>query len=292
MGIKLKAWLLAGLVCGIAHAGTPDLMRAQDLYQSTQYDAALKVLLPIAAKDAEAHFLIGKSLYMTGEYKKATDSFQRATELSPDNSDYTLWMGRAYGRRAETSNYFTAPSHASKARQYFEKAVQLNPRNSEAVNDLFEYYLEAPGFLGGGLDKAAALTKSIQQLDPAEYHYALAHLAEKQKEFNNAEQHFRRALELAPRSVGRFVDLASFLAKQGKFQESETVFKQAETIAPKNPKLLYERANAYVKTKRNLETAKVLLRRYIASPLTPDDPPRAEAEKLLRKAEGKSEGGA
>ena len=288
----MKAWLLAGYLCAIAQAGSPDLMRALDLYQSTHYEAALKVLLPIPEKDAEAHLLVGKSFYMTGEYKKATDSFHLAADLSPANSDYALWLGRAYGRRAETSNYFTAPGHASKARGYFEKAVQLNPRNSEAVNDLFEYYLEAPGFLGGGLDKAAALTRNIQQIDPAEYHFALAHLAEKQKEFNNAEQHFRRALELAPRSVGRFVDLASFLAKQGKFQESESVFKQAETIAPKSPKLLYERASAYVKTKRNLETAKVLLRRYIQSPLTPDDPPRADAEKLLRKAEGKSEGGA
>lgn len=288
----MKAWLLAGLVGVVSHAGSPETMRALDLYQSTNYQAALKVLLPLQEKDAEAHLLIGKSFYMTGEYKKATDSIQHAVDLKPASSEYAVWLGRAYGRRAETSNYFTAPSHAAKARHYFEKAVQLNPRNSDAVNDLFEYYLEAPGFLGGGLDKAAMLTKKIQELDPAEYHYALAHLAEKQKEFNNAEQHFRRALELAPRSVGRFVDLASFLSKQGKFQESETVFRQAETIAPKSPKLLYGRADTYVKSKRNLETARALLRRYILSPLTPDDPSRADAEKLLRRAEGKSEGGA
>ena len=50
-----------------------------------------------------------------------------------------------------------APGHASKAHRYFEKAVELDPKNLEAMNDLFEYYLEAPGFLGGGFDKAQAL---------------------------------------------------------------------------------------------------------------------------------------
>ena len=46
---------------------------------------------------------------------------------------------------------FTATGLASKARQNFERAVQLDPQNREALSDLFEYYLEAPGFLGGGL---------------------------------------------------------------------------------------------------------------------------------------------
>ena len=79
---------------------------------------------------------------------------EKAFNAQPSNADYALWLGRAYGRRAETSGPFTAPGFASKARQYFEKAARLNPRNLEALSDLFEYYLEAPGFLGGGMDKA------------------------------------------------------------------------------------------------------------------------------------------
>ena len=71
------------------------------------------------------------------------------------NADYNLWLGRAYGRRAEISlQLITAPGFATKARQYFERSAQLNPYNLDAQSDLFEYYLEAPGFLGGGFDKA------------------------------------------------------------------------------------------------------------------------------------------
>jgi hypothetical protein len=48
---------------------------------------------------------------------------------------------------------------------------------------------------------------------------------------------------------------------------------------------MFERASAYVRAKKNLDIAKQLLERYLQSSLTPDDPPRAEAERLLRKAE-------
>ena len=34
------------------------------------------------------------------------------------------------------------------------------------------------------------------------------------------------------------------------------------------------------------DQAKDLLKRYLNSPLTPEDPPRADAEKLLKQAEG------
>ena len=109
-------------------------------------------------KDAAVFDLIGKNYFMLADFKKASESYEKAVAADPSNSEYQHWLGRAYGRRAETSSPFTAPGLASKARQHFEKAVALNPRNQEAVSDLFEYYLEAPGFLGGGFDNPAAGT--------------------------------------------------------------------------------------------------------------------------------------
>jgi hypothetical protein len=39
----------------------------------------------------------------------------------------------------------------------------------------------------------------------------------------------------------------------------------------------------YVNGGRNLEQARRLLERYLRAPITPNDPPRSEAEALLRK---------
>jgi Flp pilus assembly protein TadD len=154
------------------------------------------------------------------------------------------------------------------------------------MNDLFEYYLQAPGFLGGGKDKASGLAQKISQLDRAEGHFATARLAEESKEFSTAEQQLRRAVDAAPTQVGRVIDLARFLAKQGRHQESDAEFVRAEKIAPDSPKVIFARAASYVETKRNLPQARSLLQKYLKSDLTPDDPPRQEAEKLLRTAAG------
>jgi len=271
-----------------AYAASSELSKATKLYHATDYDGALRVLqsAPDAKRDGDFQLLAGKAYYMKGEFKKASDAFERAVQQNPANSDYQHWLGRAMGRRAESASFVTAPGYASKARQCFEKAVQLNPQNMEAVNDLFEYYKEAPGILGGGLDKAQELVSGIKQSDPAEYHFALAQLAEKRKEYSFAEQQLRKALELAPRQVGRFIDLARFLAKRGRYQESDALFLKAEAIAPNEPKLLFAKANTYIQTKRNLEEARELLKKYLESPLTPEEPSREDARKLLAKVAG------
>ncbi|MDX2268528.1 MAG: tetratricopeptide repeat protein [Bryobacter sp.] len=252
-------------------------------YEKTNYSEALRLLEASPARNAEAWNLIGRAQYMLGKYKQATESFEKATKLDPNGSTHFHWLGRTYGRRAELSSFFSAPGYASKARQNFERAVELNPRNPEAVNDLFEYYLQAPGFLGGGLDKAQSLIAKIESIDPAEKHYALARLAEQKKDLRTAEAQLRRAVEVAPRQMGRIVDLAKFLAKQGRTQESDKVFAQAKSVNPEDPTYLFSRATTLIDQKRNLPEAKQLLERYLAKSLAPEQDNKEEARKLLAK---------
>src|SRR5579864_1469887 len=265
-------------------AQSASLDQAAKLYHHTDYEGSLKLLVELPNKDARVYELIGRNQFMLGDFKRASESYQQAVAADPSNSEYEHWLGKAFGKRAETSSPFTAPSLASKARQHFEKAVALNPKNKEAVDDLFEYYLEAPGFLGGGLDKAAQLAESIAALDPAEGLWAQSRIAERRKDYGKAEEQLRRAMQAAPMQVGRVVDLAKFLSKQGRIEESEQTFRAAERIAPNNPRLLYHRAETYIKAGRNIETARELLKRYLSAKLSPDDPSRQDAEKLLKQA--------
>jgi Flp pilus assembly protein TadD len=275
------------LLLSLTASASQDLLdRAKELYQRTDYQASLQLLSTDPAPNAATHCLIGKNHFMQGEWKQAMDSFEQAVELAPTDAEYALWLGRAYGRRAETSNWMIAGFLAAKTRQYLEKAVALSPHYNEALNDLFAYYLEAPGFLGGGTDKAEAIAQRIAERSPAEYHFAEAQLAEKRKDYPAAEQHLHQAIEQAPREVGRVIDLATYLARRGRLEDSDRIFEQAEKLAPGDRRIAFARAKTDIEHKRNLEEARRLLKRYLESTIIPDDPPKQSAEKLLQQAQG------
>ncbi|MDQ6677975.1 MAG: tetratricopeptide repeat protein [Acidobacteriota bacterium] len=240
-------------------------------------------MLPVSERDAESTELLGQSYYMLGAYKDATDAFHRAIALNPQKASYYHWLGRAYGRRAETAFPVAAPNYATKARANFEKALELEPNNSEAQGDLFEYYLQAPGLLGGGLEKAEKLAERIGQRDPAEGAFAKARIAEERKDFGAAETLLRRAAELSPRQPGRLIDLAKLLAKQGRYDESDATFAKAHKVAPGTPKILFAEAATYIRANRKPAEARELLKRYLSMNTSPEDPSKTEARKLLSK---------
>lgn len=279
--------LSAFVLLAASVSASPDVVgSADEYYQKTDYQASLHVLAQDPAPNAAVHALSGKNYFMLGEYKKAVEFFEKAIALAPGDSNYQLWLGRAWGRRAETSGWLMAPVYASKARQCFEKAVAIDPRNDEASNDLFDYYLNAPAILGGGMDKAEAQAQKIARERPPEYHFEMAQLADRRKQYAAAEAHLRQAMELAPEHPGRVVDLARYLAKRGRLEESDALFAQARKAASTRPDVLFAEARAYIENHRNLDQARALLELYLQSNLTPDYPPRQAAEKLLRRSGG------
>ena len=114
---------VSALVAATAPSTQALVEQAAALYQRTDYKGSLHVLSEDSSPGADAYLLTGKNYFMLGEYTRATEFFEKALALAPSNSDYELWLARAWGRRAETSGWLTAGMHASKARQCFEKAV-------------------------------------------------------------------------------------------------------------------------------------------------------------------------
>ena len=262
----------------------PDLSRAEELYQRTEYGRAIDVLQALDERDAAVYALLGKACFMQGQYRQAVADLEKAVGQDSFNSDYYDWLGRAYGRLAEASSFLSALGYAKKTVRAFERAVELGPSNLEALSDVFEYYLQAPGMVGGGLDKAETIARRFGDLNAAESHWARARLAEKRKDFETAEREFRAAFATAPNEVGRALDLATFLSTRGRYGESDALFRAAEDNRPRSPKVLYAHAAAYIQSKRKLDQAEALLDRYLALQTTPEDPSRLEAAALLKSA--------
>src|ERR1700730_13555681 len=104
--VRLAAILIA--VTSVLRGASADLDRARKYYDLTEFEESLKILHAIPQRDAAVYELLGRDYFMLGEYKKASDALEKAVAAEPRNSDYVLWLGRAYGRRAETSNPFSA----------------------------------------------------------------------------------------------------------------------------------------------------------------------------------------
>ena len=270
------------VLASVAAGAGADFERAEHLYQRSDYAGAIDLLASFR-ESAASNALIGKSYFMQGQYKSSSTYLEKAVAEDPSNAGYYDWLGKAYGRRAEHSSFVTALPLATKTRECFEKAVALGPSNLEALGDLFEFYLEAPGIVGGGIAKAEAIAARIGQLSVAESHYVRARLAEKRKDLREAEMEYRDAMQAAPRDVGRIIDLATFLSRQHRYQESDGLFEQASRIEPDSPKVIFARAADYIHAKRNLSEARSLLQKYATLPHTPDDPQAFEVAQLAEK---------
>ena len=251
--------------------------------------AALLVPHPAPAADSAAGaYEKGIERYVAEDYKSAQKAFEQAVRAEPGNADYHVWLGRAYGRRAETNSGLKILSSyglARKARASFQRAVDLDGENGGALESLFRYYLEAPPIVGGSVPQALAVARRIEAVDRAAGARARAAYHEAKKDFSAAEAALEKARALQPDDSGHLLGHASFLARRGRFAEADELFDEAFRRDPDNPAVWLSRAKASIAAKREsaYDEARALLRRYLAVPLTgPDAEPYSNVRKLLK----------
>jgi hypothetical protein len=61
--------------------------------------------------------------------------------------------------------------------------VQLNPKNTQALSDVFDYYLQAPAVLGGSYDKAGTVAEKMWAVDSSQALFEQWRLSQKCRDF-------------------------------------------------------------------------------------------------------------
>lgn len=277
--------LLVG-VAGPARAAAPPSPR--DLLSEGRVDDAVTSLqerIDKSPSDAESHHLLSRAHLLIEAWDKAVAPAEQAVTLQPDNSNYHLWLGRAYGRKAEHSSFIKAPGLAKKARKEFERAVELNASNVAARSDLAEYYMQAPGFLGGGKDKARVQADEIEARDKAAAHMVRASLAEEDKDYPTAERELWQAIADSSQPAGHWLDLAAFYRRRGRLDDMEDATSKAVAAdKQKDPAILVQAADLLLRAGRNLPRAAVLARWALSSPTSNEDAPCFQVHYLLGQA--------
>ena len=230
--------------------------------------------------DAESLNLLARAYYSIENWDQAIASNQRALKLQPNSSEFHSWMGRAYGEKADTVGIFGAASLARKTKNEFEKAVQLNPAASQARLDLAEYYIQAPGFMGGGMDKAQQQADATARFDTAASHLIRARMAQQKKQYDAAEQEFRAAIASARQPASYWINLASFYQSIGRYPEMEKAISTAVAMPDRQACVLYDAASVLNRAGRNLPGALQYLKQYIAEGRFDEDSPAFRAHFL------------
>jgi len=291
--MRVAAVLLGACLTAPSAFADASLAAANADLQAGKADEAVALLneaLKSDPKNAEANNLLCRVQYTLQQFDQAAAQCQKAIDLDPQNARYHLWLGRATGERASRASFLSAFSLAKKTRQEFETAVKLDPRDAEALTDLGEFYIEAPGAVGGGMDKAEGAAKQLETVDAVRGHVFRAEIAEKNKNLAVAEQELKAALAVPASGPSHpafaWMALASFYRRRERWSEMEAAVKSGQAAAAHDRRsavALFNGASILTRASRQPQLAIDLYQAYLASPDKTEEAPAFDAMVRLAK---------
>jgi len=167
----------------------------------------LALALPLAAQTPLIEQ--GRALLEKREYEKAAAVLEKAIAATPNNAEAHYLLGATYGPMAMKASLFGQASLASKTKEQFDEAVRLDPNHLDARMALLEYYMMAPGIMGGSESKAMEQANEIKKRDPFRGHRAWAYIYNRQKKTDQARNEYVQAVREQPNSGKTHIALAA-----------------------------------------------------------------------------------
>ena len=158
--------------------------------------------------------------------KLAIEQYEQIVRLQPDSMDDHLLLGRLYRLNNDLQ----------KAEAEFKTAVKLQPDSEEAVTTLAYLYNEL-----GDTARATQVLSSVPSTQrSAKLYSALGYTYEQQKQYKDAIEAYRHAIELDRDNLDAIRGLAQNLLNDG---QADAALQQYKVIADANP----EDAQTYVR---------------------------------------------
>jgi tetratricopeptide (TPR) repeat protein len=278
-GMNRLGLLVLFLVGGTAHAQS--LTAGKKYFEERQYAEAKKQLAPIKEGNrdfAAAQYYLGRIAFNEGLYDEASEYLEEATEADDRQAAYFEWYGKALGNVAQKSNMVRQGMLAPKMKAAWERAVQLDPKSTGPRLSLVEYYMQAPGFMGGSKEKAEATAREIMALDPAEGHRVLGSIYARNKKVAEAEKEYLEAARLNPQYKNALVGF--YLAEQ-QHEKAFVLLEEALKKSPDDMLVQYQVGRTSAVSGLRLEQGEAALRKYLTYTPKPNEPSLAGANMRL-----------
>jgi tetratricopeptide (TPR) repeat protein len=146
-----------------------------------------------------------------GDLAAATQFAEKAVAAAPKDPRCHFRLADATGEEAQKAGMLKQVGLGRKFKKEIDTVLALNPKHTGALNYLMEFYLHAPGIVGGDKKKAAEIPGQIAAVDPVKGVFAEIELARFDKQTDRLPGLYRKAVELQPGSYDARVSLGNFL---------------------------------------------------------------------------------
>ena len=202
-------------------------------YPEAERAAAAK----LAKEPANAEAMIGRvdAVMAAGAESRIEEAIRYSRQCvgaHPALSGCHLALGKSLGWKAMNGGVMSAISYAGEMRDAFKKAVELDPRNLDARFTLLQFYMMAPGIMGGGTGKAETLATQSAAVNPdaGKLMGAILDLAaDRVAKAEAAAMALRPGAsdELNERQEGLFSSIGNKYLSEKKFADAERVLRES-----------------------------------------------------------------
>jgi tetratricopeptide (TPR) repeat protein len=259
----LPILLIAACAAPATIAGTLPEVQAMVEAKASGAPAAAEALAKASPNDANAWVVLTRARLQTRQAEKAIAAGEKATALGPKNAQAFYWLGNAYGNRIGEVGMLSKMTMAPKLRDAFEQAVKLDPALIDARSSLIEFYLQAPGAIGGGIDKARAQATAIGKYDRARGLMAQARIAVHEKKPAEALKAYESAYALKPGDPQLRLTLILLYQEAKRWKDAYAMAKQWAVDEPKKAKPWYQIGRLAAESGQYLAEGEAALRTYL-----------------------------
>ena len=220
----------------------------------------------VNAEDTARLFGQAQELMRRQQFAAAVPLLEKCLAAEPGSSKLHQWLGRALGLQAAQKGITSSVMSIGKVKATFEKAIELDPLNLEARNDLAIMYIAVPRLLGGSKAKAAEQVAFIRRHDPALAMQIDGDFLASDKKYDAALTAYAESARLHSRPIIHV--RISLVHQQNKdWEKAFAALERALALDANHPLALYQIGRTAALSGQQLERGEKCLRTYLAMPV-------------------------
>ena len=255
-----------------------------ELFEARNYKEARQYFTQIVKEKPDyikGYYYLGRTNLKNGNFESAAKNFKTCIEKSSNTPEYHSWLGVTYLAMVDDASIFSKMSIGTKAMESLEQSIALEPNHVHGLINLGKFYLGAPSFAGGSVDKATKIANKLLTINELEGRILLLHVYLSNKQVNKAELEFSYLslkLEKSPEHATFYNTYGYYLLNKKEYDKAITQFERQVHLIPDSVNAFdslgdgYYAAQRFNKAKKAYQAALKL------------DPDFSHSEKYLKKA--------